>query len=106
MTTEEAILRLARDGDDEPALIAIAENCGETLRISIRRYFPDGTTATKALNSLLVRISWHAKNFALGRDDPDQWIRYCSALESSRLWNEAQNLCGAPKCERKGDYYH
>jgi len=62
MTNEEAILRLARDSDDEPALIAIAENNENTLKAAIGRYFSGRTTCKRALNTLLIRMSQRAKS--------------------------------------------
>jgi hypothetical protein len=105
VTTEEAIVRLARDGDDEPALIAIAENNESTLRAAIERYF-SGPIREKALNSLLTRLPWHAKYFVLGHHDADQWIEHCAKLESRRLWKEAENLFAAPEHRTERYYYH
>ena len=106
MTNEEAIVRLARDNDDEPAMIAIAENNENMLRAAIGRYFSDEATCAKALNSLLVRISWHAKCFMVGQHDADWWIEHCTQLESRRLWSEAEGLCGAPEGRSEGRYCH
>jgi hypothetical protein len=92
MTNEEAILRLARDGDDESALIAIAENNGDRLKVAIGRHFSGRATRKKALNTLLVRISRRAKYFLPGQDDADRWIEHCAELECRRLQNESGNL--------------
>jgi hypothetical protein len=106
MTTEEAILRLAEDQDDRDALIAIAENNGNALRAEIGRYFSGRATCRKTLNTLLGRISWHAKYFALGYHDADRWIEHCANLECRRLRNEAEKLCAAPKQGPEGYYDH
>jgi hypothetical protein len=95
MTNEEAILRLARDSDDEPALIAIAENNEDTLKAAIGRYFSGRTTCKRALNTLLLRISLCAKYFLPGHDDADRWIEHCAELECKRLRNESENLLAA-----------
>ncbi len=95
MTNEEAILRLARDGDDEPALIAIAENNENAMRAAIVRYFSGRGMRKKALNTLLIRISWRAKYFVAGHDEADRWIEHCAELECRRLQNESENLFAA-----------
>ena len=95
MTNEEAILRLARDGDDEPALIAIAENNENAMRAAIVRYFSGRGMRKKALNTLLIRISWRAKYFMFGQDDADQWIQQCADVECRRLQKESENLFAA-----------
>lgn len=95
MTNEEAILRLARDSDDEIALIAIAENNENTLKAAIGRYFSGRTTCRKALNTLLIRISRRAKYFVLGQDEADRWIEHCTQLECRRLQNESENAFAA-----------
>jgi len=95
MTNEEAILRLARDVDDEPALIAIAENNENTLQAAIGRYFSGRTTCKKALNTRLIRISRRAKYFMFGQDDADSWIEHCAQVECRRLQNESENLFAA-----------
>jgi hypothetical protein len=95
MTNEEAIVRLALDGDDEPALIAIAENNDKTLKAAIGRYFTGQSTCKRALNTLLIRISRRAKYFLPGRDDADRWIEECADLECKRLKNESENLLAA-----------
>jgi hypothetical protein len=106
MTNEEAILRLTRDRDDEPALIAIAENNEKILKAAIGRYFSDRTTCKKALNTLLIRISWRAKYFMFGQDDADRWIEHCAELECRRLQNEAEKRCAAPEKEPERYYDH
>ena len=95
MTNEEAILRLARDGDDEPALIAIAENNENVLKAAIVRYFSGRSTCKRALNTLLICISRRTKYFSQGRDDADRWIEHCAQLECRRLQNESENLFAA-----------
>ncbi len=92
MTNEEAILRLALDCDDEPALIAIAENNENTLKAAIGRYFSGRTTCNRALNTLLIRISLCAKYFLPEHDDANRWIEHCAELECKRLKNESENL--------------
>jgi hypothetical protein len=92
MTNEEAILRLARDSDDEPALIAIAENNEDTLKAAIGRYFSGRTTCKRALNTLLIRISLCTKYFLSGHDDADRWIEHCAEFGCKRLKNESENL--------------
>jgi len=91
MTNGEAILRLARDCDDKPALIAIAENNENTLKAAIGRYFSGRTICKKAMNTLLIRISLCAKYFLPGHDDADRWIEHCAELECRRLQNESEN---------------
>ena len=95
MTNEDAILRLARDCDDEPALIAIAENNESTLKTAIGRYFSGRTTCKKAMNTLLIRISRRAKYFMFGQDDANRWIKHCAQLECRRLQNESESLFAA-----------
>jgi hypothetical protein len=92
MTNEEAILRLARDDNDGPALIAIAENNENTLKATIARYFSGRAMCKKVLNTLLIRISWRAKYFVAGHDDADEWIDDCAELECRRLQYESENL--------------
>ena len=92
MTNEEAILRLARDRDDKPALIAIAENNENALKSAIRRHFSGRATCKKALITLLIRISWRAEYYVLGHDSADRWIEHCVHLECRRLQNEAEKL--------------
>lgn len=106
MTSEEAILRLADDPDDGDALIAIAENNGNALRAEIERYFSGGVTCRKTLNTLLGRISRHAKYFALGYNDADQWIEHCAELECRRLRFEADRVCAAAERTPERYYYH
>jgi hypothetical protein len=101
----EAILRLADDQDDGDALIAIAENNGNALRAEIGRYFSGRATCNRMLLLLLGRISWHAKYFASGYHDADQWIEDCANLECRRLRNEAEKRCAAPKQGPEGYYY-
>jgi hypothetical protein len=105
MTSEEAILRLADDQDDGDALIAIAENNGNLLRAEIARYFSGRATCNRMLLRLMGRISWHAKYFALGYHDANQWIQHCANLECRRLRNEAEKLRGAPAHEPERYYY-
>ena len=95
MTNEEAIVRLARNCHDEPALIAIAENNEKKLKAAIGQYFSGRPTCKKALNTLLIRISWRAKYFMLGQDDADRWIEHCAQLECRRLQSEAENVFAA-----------
>jgi hypothetical protein len=95
MTNEEAIQRLARDGDDQPALIAIAENNENTLKTAIARYFSGRATCKKALNTLLIRISLRAKYFVAGHDEADRWLEHCAELECRRLQNESEDLFAA-----------
>jgi hypothetical protein len=97
MTTEEAILRLAEDQDDRDALIAIAENNGNALRAEIGRYFSGQATCRRMLLRLLARVGWHAKYFALGYHDADEWIEHCANLECRRLRNEAERRRSAPE---------
>ena len=92
MTNEEAILRLVDDGEDESALIAIAENNENTLKAAIARYFSGRATCKKALNTLLIRISWRAKYFLPGGEDAARWIEHCAELECRRLQKEAGEL--------------
>ena len=96
MTNEEAILRLASEGDDESALVAIAENNETALKAAIGRYFSGRTTCKKALNTLLIRISRRAKYFLPGGEDADRWIEHCAELECRRLQNETVNLFAGP----------
>ena len=105
MTTEEAILRLAEDQDDRDALIAIAENNGNALRAEIGRYFSGQATCRRMLLRLLARVGWHAKYFALGYHDADEWIEHCANLECRRLRNEAEKLCAALKQWPERYYY-
>ena len=106
MTSEEAILRLANDPDDGDALIAIAENNGNVLRTEIERYFSGVATYKKTLNTLLGRISRHAKYFALGYDDANRWIEHCANLECRRLRFEAEKVCAAAEQTSERYYYH
>jgi hypothetical protein len=91
MTNEEAILRLMDDGDDESALIAIAENNKNALKAAIGRYFSGRTTCKRALNTLLIGISRRAKYFLPGGADADGWIKHCAEMECRRLQNETEN---------------
>jgi hypothetical protein len=95
MTNEEAMLRLARDCDDKPALIAIAENNESALKSAIRRHFSGRTMCKKALNTLVIRISWRTKYFVLGHDNADRWVEHCADLECRRLQNESEDQCAA-----------
>jgi hypothetical protein len=90
MTTEEAILRLARDNNDEAALMAIAENNLNTFNVAIKRYFGGRVTQKKALITLLVRISWRAKYFIGNHDDAEEWIAVNADLECRRLQSEVR----------------
>jgi hypothetical protein len=106
MTSEEAMLRLAENADDGDALIAIAENHGNALRAEIRRHFSGRAACNRMLLRLLGRISRHAKYFAAGRHDADQWVEHCANLECRRLRNEAEGRRAAPEHGPGTYYYH
>jgi hypothetical protein len=80
MTNEEALQRLARDENDGMALIAIAENSEEALKTTVERYFSGREARKKALLTLLVHISWHAKEFVPGQPASD-WL-----VEFAEMW--------------------
>src|SRR5277367_7025734 len=48
MTNRYALLRLAADKNDAPAMAALCENNAELLRTSIARFFASGTASEKA----------------------------------------------------------
>jgi hypothetical protein len=106
MTNEEAILRLADDGDDESALIAIAENNENALKKAIGRHFSGRTTYRKVLNTLLIRLARRAKYFLPGVEDADRWIEDCAKLECRRLQNETGNLFARSAKVPEMDYYN
>ena len=95
MRNEEAILRLARDNNDETALMAIAENNLNTLEAAIKRYFGGRVTQKKALITLLVRISWHAKYFIGDHDDAEEWMAVNADLECRRLHSEVRGAAAS-----------
>jgi hypothetical protein len=74
ITNEEAILRLAQDKNDAEALMAVAENSSDALNAAVERHFAGRERRKKALLTLLVYISWHAKEFVPEQQDACQWV--------------------------------
>jgi hypothetical protein len=103
MTNEEAILRLGRDMDDESALIAIAENNMGTLKAAVERYFSGRETRKKVLLTLLVHISWHAKEFVEGDDTVDRWIEVLADRECRRLQSKLRGAAAEEETHHCAD---
>lgn len=85
MTNEEALLRLARNDNDGWALIAVAENNLDVLKAVVGRHFSGQRIRRKAMITLLLNISWHAKERAAG-EDAGRWIesfaeRWCRWIQ-------------------------
>ena len=86
LTTDEAVLLLARDPRDAGALITIYENHYRRLRQAATRWFGrDPEMAEKAINSILVAIGRQAGTYDPQSMDPGKWIHQCADAEARRL---------------------
>src|SRR5215469_3569932 len=101
MTNEEALQRLARDENDGVALIAIAENSEEALKAAVERYFSGREMRKKALLTLLVHISWHAKEFLPGHD-ANEWIGEFAEMWCREIQKKAKASDGVENLFQKG----
>jgi hypothetical protein len=101
MTNEEALQRLARDENDGMALIAIAENSEEALKLAVERYFSGRETRKKALLTLLVHISWHAKEFVSGHN-ANEWLVEFAEMWCREIQKDAKVADGVENLFQKG----
>ena len=86
LTSEQAILLLARDPRDACALVSIYENHHRKLRESATRWFGrDSELRNKAINSILAAISRQAPSYDPQSMDPGKWIHQCADAEARRL---------------------
>jgi hypothetical protein len=79
MTNRDALLRLAVDKNDAPAMAALCENNAELLRSSV---------SEKAKSIVMQRVAEHARSYH-GDQEPDQWLAKSLNSECDRVRNEA-----------------
>jgi hypothetical protein len=101
MTNEEALQRLAQDENDGVALIAIAENSEGALKAAVERYFSGRERRKKALLTLLVHVSWNAKEFAPGQD-ANEWIADFAETWCREIQRGAKAASGVENLFQKG----
>jgi hypothetical protein len=101
MTNEEALQRLARDENDGMALIAIAENSEEVLKATVERYFSGRERRKRALLTLLVHVSWHAKEFVPGHD-ANEWVEEFAEQWCREIQREAEAADNVGNLFQKG----
>jgi hypothetical protein len=87
MSNREALLRLAADKDDAPALTWLCEHNAEVVHAAMSRYFGAGPVSEKAQPMVMQRVADHARTYETG-DDADQWLAQCVQSECDRLRNE------------------
>jgi hypothetical protein len=88
MTNRDALLRLAVDKNDAPAMAALCENNAELLRSSVARYFESGAVSEKAKSVVMQRVAEHARSYHTDQE-PDQWLAKFLNSECDRVRNEA-----------------
>jgi hypothetical protein len=88
MTNRDALLRLAADKNDAPAMAALCQNNAELLRSSIARFFASGTASEKAQSLVMQRVAEHARSYHTDQE-PDQWLAKSLNTECDRVRNEA-----------------
>ena len=86
LTTDQAVLLLARDPRDAGALITIYENHNRRLRHAATRWFGrDPEMAEKAINSILVAIGRQARTYDPQSMDASEWVSRVADSEARRL---------------------
>jgi hypothetical protein len=94
LTSEQAILLLARDPRDACALVSIYESHHRKLRESATRWFgKNSELRNKAINSILAAIARQARSYDPQSMDPGKWIHQCAGAEARRL-REALDTAG------------
>ena len=86
LTSEQAILLLARDPRDACALVSIYENHHKKLRESATRWFGrDSELRNKAINSILAAIGRHAGSYDPQSMNASEWVSRVADAEARRL---------------------
>jgi len=86
LTSEQAILLLARDPRDACALVSIYENHHKKLRESATRWFGrDSELRNKAINSILAAIGRQAGSYDPQSMNAGEWVRWVVDAEARRL---------------------
>jgi hypothetical protein len=101
MTNREVILRLGRDMHDE-SLIDVVENNLGMPKAAVERYFSGRETRKKALLTLLVHISWHAKEFVGGDGTANRWIGTLAGRERRQLQSKVRGGTAEEEVRRFG----
>ena len=102
MTNRDALLRLAVDKNDAPAMAALCENNAELLRSSVARYFESGAVSEKAKSIVMQRVAEHARSYH-GDQEPDQWLAKSLNSECDRVRNEAIQAKANKRLTLKGN---
>ena len=87
MTNREAILRLAVNIGDVPAMTSLHDNNAEIIRAEVVRYFGSGPAASAAKNTLMLRMADRARSYD-HQENADKWFARSANLECDRLRNE------------------
>jgi hypothetical protein len=87
MSNREALLRLATDKNDGPAMTCLGEKNAEVFRAAVARYFDVGPAAEQAKTAILQRVAERARSYET-EQDADQWVAQCVNAECDRLRNE------------------
>ncbi len=86
LTSEQAILLLARDPRDACALVSIYENHHRNLRESATRWFGrDSELGNKAINSILAAIGRQAGSYDSQSINASEWVSRVADAEARRL---------------------
>jgi len=94
LSSEQAILLLARDPRDACALVSIYENHHRKLRESATRWFGrDSELRNKAINSILAAIGRQARSYDPQSMNVSEWVSRVADAEARRL-REALDTAG------------
>ncbi len=95
LTSEQAILLLARDPRDACALVSIYENHHRKLREFATRWFgKDSELRNKAINSILAAIGRQAGSYDPQSMNASEWVSRMADAEARRL-REALDAVGS-----------